>query len=440
MQRIIEEKLVEWKNDQFRKPLIVSGARQVGKTYSIKEFGQKYYNKFHLLDLERNPELNNIFKQDKNPKRIISELELFLNDNISIESDLLFFDEVQNSPEALASLRYFFEEIPKLNLIVAGSLIEFALKDISFPVGRVETLTIHPMNFFEFLNATNSSFLSNNLFKPFDEIPNNFHSIILEELKKYFIVGGMPEAVNTYIKTNSFIDVIKIQKNLLNTYVQDFSKYAGKSDKNCLLEVLFSTAKNVGNQTQYSKLADGFSNQTIKNAYNLLLSAKIISKIQSIDPSGTPLGASAKNKKFKTIFIDIGLMNVACELNQSNELLNYNIMNIYKGALAEQFVGQEFISSNIDSLYYWARESKSSTAEVDYVFSKNGKIFPIEVKSGPSGRLKSMHLLLEKYNNIKLGYVLSTAEYSILAEQKLIFLPIYFANRFSTFGANLHED
>ena len=429
MKRIIEEKLLEWKKNSLRKPLIVRGARQVGKTYSIKEFGRKNYKNFHLLDFERNPELGNIFQKDKNPKRIISELELFLKKKISIETDLLFLDEIQNSPEALAALRYFFEEIPKLNLIVAGSLIEFALKDISFPVGRVETLTMHPMNFLEFLNATESSFLSKNIFKPFNEIPDSFHSIILDELRKYFIVGGMPEAVKTFIKTNSFVQVIKIQKNLLDTYVQDFSKYAGKSDKNCLLEVFYSSAKIVGSQTQYSKLANGFSNQTIKNSYNLLLSAKIINRVPSIDPSGTPLGASAKNKKFKTIFIDIGLMNVACELNESNELLNNNIMTIYKGAIAEQFVGQELLSTNRTSIYYWAREQKSSTAEVDYVISNNGEIIPIEVKSSSSGRLKSMHLLLNKYKNIKEGYVLSTAEYSILSEQKLVFLPIYFAYR-----------
>jgi len=429
MKRIIEEKLIEWKNNPLRKPLIVRGARQVGKTYSIIEFGKKNYKNFHLIDFERNPELGNIFKKDKNPKRIVAELELFLKKKISAETDLLILDEIQNSPEALATLRYFFEEIPKLNLIVAGSLIEFVLKDISFPVGRVETLTMHPMNFYEFLNATENSFLSENLLKPFDEIPNNFHSIILEELRKYFIVGGMPEAVKTFAKTNSFVNVIRVQKNLLDTYVQDFSKYAGKSDNNCLLEVFYSIPKNVGNQTQYSKLAEGFSNQTIKNSYNLLLSAKVINKVPSIDPSGTPLGASAKNKKFKTNFIDIGLMNIACELNESNELLNNNIMNIYKGALAEQFVGQELLSANVTSIYYWARESKSSTAEVDYVVSKKGQIIPIEVKSSVSGRLKSMHLLLNKYKNIKQGYVLSTGEYSKLQEQKLVFLPIYFAYR-----------
>ncbi len=429
MIRNIEKRLLKWKNNSLRKPLIIKGARQVGKTYTVKIFGKNNYKSLHFIDFERNPALNKIFDKDKDPKRIILELELHLKKKINIETDLLFFDEIQSSPTALSALRYFYEEMPRLHLIAAGSLIEFALKNISFPVGRVETITMHPMNFSEFLIAMNNSILSETLQLPFNEIPENFHNIILEELRKYFFIGGMPEAVKTFTNTKSFIDVFEIQRSLLETYVQDFSKYAGKSNKQCLKEILFSTAKNVGNQTQYSKLAEGFSNSTIKNAYNLLHTANIITKVPSINPSGVPLGATASAKKFKTIFLDIGLMNTACELQYSSNILNEDLMSIYKGALAEQFVGQEILSADISPLYYWSRASKSSSAEVDYVISKKGDIIPIEVKSGASGKLKSMHLLLEKYKNIKKGYVLSLAEYSELPEQKLLFMPIYFAHR-----------
>lgn len=427
MKRFIEKKLFEWKLSLKRKPLIVRGARQVGKTYTISNFGKENYASFHWIDFERNPQVQEIFKKDKNPGRIISELELFLKKKINIDTDLLFFDEIQNASEALASLRYFYEEMPQLHLIAAGSLLEFALRDISFPVGRVETISMHPMNFYEFLSASGSSFLVENLIEPFKKLSGNFHQIILDELKKYFMIGGMPESVKAFIDTNSFVDVFKVQKDLLDTFIQDFSKYAGKSNKECLTDVLFYSAKNVGQQTQYSKLASGFSNTTIKNAYQLLESAKIITKIPSVDPSGTPLGGSASAKKFKTIFLDVGLMNSACDLHEKEDFLNTNIMNIYKGALAEQLVGQELLSTNLSPLYYWARASKSSTAEVDYVISQKGNIIPIEVKSGSVGSLKSMHLLLEKYKNIEQGFVLSTAEYSELAEQKLVFFPIYLA-------------
>jgi len=428
MYREIEDKLLKWKNNPLRKPLILRGARQVGKTYIVKKFG-KTYKTIHFIDFERNPEIENIFKKDKDPKRIVLELELHLKKKINIETDLLFFDEIQNVPIALSTLRYFYEEMPQLHLIVAGSLIEFALKDISFPVGRVDILSMHPMNFYEFLTAFGNSILAETLYFPLNKIPDNFHKIILEELRKYFFIGGMPEAVKTFLQTESYVNVFEIQKSLLDTLIQDFSKYAGKSNKECLKEILFSIAKNVGKQTQYSKLAESFSNPTIKNAYNLLQSAKIITKVPSIDPSGVPLGATASSKRFKSIFLDIGLMNIACELQYSSEIVNDNLLNIYEGALAEQFVGQEILSTDVSSLYYWSRASKSSSAEVDYVVSKNGKIIPIEVKSGSSGKLKSMHLLLEKYRTIENGYALSLNKYSELSEQKLIFMPLYFANR-----------
>lgn len=317
--------------------------------------------------------------------------------------------------------------MPKLHLIAAGSLIEFALKDISFPVGRVETLSMHPLNFYEFLTAMGNSILTDTLYLPFNEQPENFHKIILEELRKYFFIGGMPEAVKVFLKTESYIDVFDIQKSLLETYIQDFSKYAGRANKQCLEEVLLSTAKNVGKQTLYAKLAEGFSNSTIKNAYNLLESAKVISKVPAVDPSGLPLGATASAKRFKTIFLDIGLMNIACGLQNTTKILNDDLLNIYEGALAEQFVGQEILSANMSSLYYWSRNSRNSSAEVDYVISKKEKVIPIEVKSGHSGRLKSMHQLLGKYDNIENGYVLSLSGYSELPEQKLVFFPIYFA-------------
>ncbi len=429
MIRIISEKLNEWKNNLYRKPLILRGARQVGKTYVIKEFGKNNYRNFHLIDLERNPELEIVFSKNKDPKRIISELELFLNKQINIKTDLLFIDEIQNVPEALVALRYFYEELPELNLITAGSLLEFALKDISFPVGRVETISMHPMNFEEFLMAQNKNILLKQLNSAIKSQSDNFHNLILEELKKYFLIGGMPEAVKVFKETESFIPVNRVHTVLLETYRQDFSKYAGRSNRRCLDEVLISSAKNVGKQTKYVNMAKDFSIPTIKNAYNLLLNAKVINKVESCNPSGLPLGSDVSAKIFKTIFLDIGLMNKVCELSLNIENLENDLLSLYKGALAEQFVGQEMLSAGFKQLFYWNRNAKNSTAEVDYLYSKENSIVPIEVKSGPSGKLKSMHMILKNYTNIKEGIVFSTAKYADLPDQKLKFIPIYYVNR-----------
>jgi predicted AAA+ superfamily ATPase len=337
-------------------------------------------------------------------------------------------DEIQIIPSALASLRYFYEEMPQLHLIAAGSLIEFALKEISFPVGRVEMLHMYPMNFLEFLYASQNQLLIEYFDKPIEQIPENYHNIMLDKVREYFFIGGMPEAVKIFKQRQNFLDVYHIQKNIIDTFINDFSKYAGRADKNCILEVLFSVAKNVGRQIQYSKLSGTYSNPTIKKAYQLLEQAKIITTVNAIDPSGTPLGATASSKKFKSLFLDMGLMNVICGLQYNSEMLTDNLLKRYKGAMAEQFVGQELVSTD-QPLYYWARHAKNSVAEVDYVISAQNTIKPIEVKSGSAGKLKSMHLLLSKYNNISHGYVLSLAEYSELIEQKLIFVPMYFAQR-----------
>lgn len=426
LKRIIESNLLKWKNNTSRKPLILRGARQVGKTFSLQKFGKENFPVYHYIDLERNPELKEIFKRNKVPQRIISELEIFLGRRINLDTDLLVIDEIQNAPEALASLRYFYEEIPELHLIAAGSLLEFALNQISFPVGRVEIISMHPMNFYEFLIAAGQQVLAEELCN-YTINSQSYHEFALEELRKYFFVGGMPECVRTFVETESFIEVQKIQNNLLEAFKQDFSKYSGRADKRCLLEVLISIAKNVGKQTKYTSLTDNFSIPTIKNAYDLLQNAKVITHVFNSDPSGLPLGVSNGKKSFKAIFLDIGLMNRATDLNINIEIINMDLLSIYEGALAEQFVGQELLANGNSALYFWTRNSKNSTAEIDYLISQNNKIIPIEVKSGPAGKLKSMHLILQAYNKIENGIVLSTQNYAELKDQKLKFIPIYSA-------------
>lgn len=431
MKRFIVEKLLHWHSDHRRKPLILRGARQVGKTWAVKEFAKQHFQgRIHLVDFEKYPDLHDIFAPNLDTKRILSELELFFNRPITPGKDLLFLDEIQGCPRAIMALRYFFEDLPDLSVIAAGSLLEFALRDISFPVGRVQFINLYPMTFVEFLIATGKDMLAQKLVSDPLHLSENIHQMFLEQLRLYFFVGGMPECVKTYRDDGKLVNVLAIQENLIQAYRADFAKYAPCSDKRCLNAVLTNTAKAVGNQIKYSHLADSFSSATNKKAFELLTMAQVVRKIPSTSAAGLPLGASASDRKFKALVLDIGLMQSLCGLNVNEQIFNKDLLSIYNGALAEQFVGQELLAGGIEKLYYWARDAKSSSAEVDYLIENNGEIIPLEIKSGAAGRLKSLHLLLQSYPDVSQGYVLSQRPYSELSEQKLIFMPLYAALMF----------
>jgi predicted AAA+ superfamily ATPase len=325
------------------------------------------------------------------------------------------------------SLRYFYEQIPELHVVAAGSLLEFALKDISFPVGRVQLLSMYPLNFYEYLKATKKDLLAETLVKEPVDLSDAVHNSIREEMRNYFVIGGMPECVKTFVDDGSFSDVLQVQVNLLATFRQDFSKYAAYSDKQCLNQVLASVAQNVGQQIKYTRLSDSFSNPTIRKAFELLETARLFKKVKAASPEGIPLGASTVENKFKAVFLDIGLLSCINNLAHNPDFQKQNLLAIFKGALAEQFVGQEIASSGHENLYYWSRQAKSSSAETDYLVEVDGDIIPIEVKSGPSGRLKSLHLLFESYKNISKAFVFSDQKYGKIEKQKLIFHPLYYA-------------
>jgi predicted AAA+ superfamily ATPase len=427
MERIITQKLINWKNGYNRKPLIVRGARQVGKSYAIVDFGRNYFEgETHVLNFEKSPELNKVFEYDFDVNRILSEFEIHLNKRINKGVDLLFFDEIQACPKAIIALRYFYEQMPEMHLIAAGSLLEFALQDISFPVGRVQLLNMHPMNFYEYLLATDKLLLAETILKKPQKLADSIHDLLKEELKKYFVIGGMPECVKTFIETKSLTSVIDVQTDLIETFRQDFSKYSKYSDKQCLNSVLTSVAKNIGHQIKYSNLAEDFSNPTIKKSFVLLETARLFKKVYSANPNGVPLGANIAEKTFKTVLLDIGLFS---RMNGFTSSLDYNktdLLSIFRGAMAEQFVGQELLSAGHEDLYYWSRQAKSSTAEVDFLIENHNRIIPIEVKSGAAGKLRSMHLLLNSYPNVQNGFVFSDAGFGEISEQKLVFMPLYF--------------
>ncbi len=427
MQRIINQELFEWKSSINRKPLIVRGARQVGKSYSIKEFGDKFFEgNIHIINLEKQPDWHSVFDKNFEISRIISVLEILLNKRIHVGRDLLFIDEIQECPNAILALRYFYEQLPELHIIAAGSLLEFSLKEISFPVGRVQLLNMHPMNFYEFLLATNKELLAEIVIKKPEKLSNNIHQLLNDELKNYFFIGGMPECVNSYALNKSMPDVFNIQSDLINTFRQDFSKYAAHSDKRCINNVLSSLAQQVGSQIKYAHLAEGFTNPTIKKAFDLLETARLTTKVNSTNPTGIPLGASVNDKIFKAIMLDIGLFSNLSGLNVAKEYQHSDLLSMFRGALAEQFVGQELIAAGHNELFYWSRQAKSSNAETDYIIETENGIIPIEVKSGSAGSLKSLHLLFSTYPNIQKAFVFSNAQLGDLPEHKLSFIPLYY--------------
>ncbi len=245
-------------------------------------------------------------------------------------------------------------------------------------------------------------------------------------------VGGMPEAVSTYADTGSIHQAFEVHAELIDAFRQDFAKYAPRADKRCLGAVFTAVARSVGQQIKYARLAEGFSNPTIKKAFDLLCQAQVVRKVRAASPAGLPLGASASERKFKALMVDIGLMQNVCGLPADVEFGQTDLLALHRGALAEQFVGQELTAAGQTELHYWARPAKSSNAEVDFLAVRGGRVCPVEVKSGSAGRLKSLHLLLASHPDCPAGYVLSGAPYGELPEQKLVFLPLYYAWKLGT--------
>jgi len=426
VERLAEMQIKDWKDSPRRKPLIIRGARQVGKTWLVDHFAAKYFENYVKVDLEKRHDLHLHFGENLDPKQILKHLELEYG-RIIPGKTLLFLDEIQACPRAIMALRYFYEQKPELHVIGAGSLLEFAFGDISIPVGRVQYLHMHPMTFYEYLIAIGKDPMAACILEPPEKVDNLIQKRILSELRSYFFVGGMPECVIVYRDSGSLVETFHVQTEIIDTYRDDFSKYTPQVDKICLDSVLLNTARQVAEQIKYTRLNEGYTGVTNRKAFNLLAKAKVIHKIPSCDPSGLPLGATANQKKFKASILDIGLLQRLCQVPVELELKQENLLAMYRGKLAEQFVAQELQAWHTSELFYWARESRGSNAEVDYLVVRKGEIYPVEVKSGKGGSLRSLHLMLKKYPNCPQGIVLYSGTYKAIEEQKLIFLPLYCA-------------
>ncbi|MFH1684342.1 MAG: AAA family ATPase [Candidatus Margulisiibacteriota bacterium] len=437
MRRDMEKELLLWKDQKDRYPLIIRGARQVGKSYLIENFGKDNYQNSVVVNFEFQPQLKDCF-QSLDPAEIINKLQLLLGVQIKEESTLLFFDEIQECPPAIMSLRYFREKMPRLAVVAAGSLLEFALQssDFRMPVGRVHFLYLEPLSFLEFLDASGNQQLRGYLseIQLTDSIDHAIHEKLMNLLRTYLIVGGMPAVLKEYLASNDLMNCQKIQTGLLQTFRSDFGKYAKISQHKYLEKVFDSVPRLVGQRIKYSNIDPDSRSRELKNALNLLVSAGAIKPIYLTKASGLPLGAQINEQKFKLNFLDIGLMQNSCGL-EGRLSVEEDFIQINSGAVAEQFIGQELIAGADKHqpavLYFWAREKKSSMAEVDYVVNVGADIFPVEVKSGKAGKLKSLRMFMTekkaglgiRFSQDKLSYydgILSTPLYMVGQMSRLV--------------------
>ncbi len=437
--------LKSWSCASTHKPLIIRGARQVGKSTLVSLFAQDEEYELLVLNFERNPEYADLFNSN-NPKTIVSLLELKFNQDIKKGKTLLFLDEIQAQPTVLKTLRYFYEEMPDLHIIAAGSLLDFELNAPSFsiPVGRISYMYLHPMGFREFLMAIGkhklAAFIQN--FRLNDSLPDTVHQTLLEQFKIFITIGGMPEVVAMYAKTGSFKKCEILKQDLLATFQNDFSKYARNIDINLIRKVFSSVPIILGNKVKYSNLLPEYKAAQVSRIIDLLCNARVIQKVIRTSANGVPLAAEANHKFFKLIFLDVGL--VSSILNLSYQALEIDdFIRINAGGLAEQWVGQALLLSQphnqLPELHYWAREKKSSSAELDYVSAIFDGVVGVEVKAGKTGTLKSLHLFIkEKSSPLAIRFNLQKP--SLLNKPKLLSLPLYFAEEFYRLGQQLYKE
>lgn len=430
MIRDIDKRFLEWTGSSFRKPLVVRGARQVGKTYSVCEFGKTHFEAFVRLDLERDRTLHRIFEGDLSAERLVRELEIHVNQRIIPGKTLIFFDEIQACERALLSLRYFYEEAPELHVIAAGSMLEFSLGGVSFPVGRVSFEWMRPMTFYEFLNAAGRDLLADQLpcISDFRPVSEAIHETIMDQFKLYLLTGGMPEAVKRYCLTGSLAESRAVHEEIFQSYLQSLVKYHQRADINSLDHIMRSIPSHVGSRLKYTRLDPDRRIEKTRDSLQIFERALFVHIIRSADANGLPLNSRASDKVMKPLFLDVGLMQHHSGIHPSEILGAKDLTGVYRGAVAEQVVGQELLAaggSENYQLFYWSREQKSSTAEVDYLYVRNGRISPIEVKSGPAGKLKSLHIFLNEHPDIETGYVMSPNAFEKQQVAKIIFIPIY---------------
>ena len=401
--RHIDEQLREWKDAPRRKPLLIRGARQVGKSTAVRELG-KTFKYFVEINLEKQPTLRDFFQGDINVKKTCEKLSGTLATPIIPGETLLFIDEIQTSKEAIMSLRYFKEDYPELHVIAAGSLLEFTLEELpSFAVGRIRSLYMYPFSFDEFLMAQGLDLIIDFKKKATHDapLPLAAHAELIDQLRSFYLVGGMPAAVMEWVETRSYIEVSHVHHDIIDTYQDDFSKYKKRVSPVMLRQILRSVALQIGNKFVYAQAIPDTKSTAIKDALHLLSLAGLIHPVVHTAANGLPLGAEENPNYTKYLFFDLGIMQTMLDIPTAEILTSNEVDFVNKGAASEMFAGLEMIKYGDCFVkaesHYWERTGKKSQAEIDYVCAHNGRVLPVEVKASTQGGMQSLWIFLREH-------------------------------------------
>ena len=429
MYRIAIEKLFKWKESKYRKPLIIEGARQVGKTWLMKEFGRQAYQDTIYVNFDSNSKMAELFASDLNTNRLIMGLELYAGRKIDPNNTLLIFDEVQEVPRALTSLKYFCENAPQYHLVCAGSLLGIALhQGTSFPVGKVDFLKLYPLSFKEFLMAIDKERFAQLLDEKDFEMITNFKKTYINAMKQYFFVGGMPEAVRNFAENKDFNEVREIQKRILTAYEQDFSKHAPNEIVPRLRMLWNSIPSQLAKENKkfiYGLIREGARAKDYEMALMWLSDCGLVHKISRVNTPGIPLRAYEDLKAFKLFFVDVGLLGCLAGLSQHTLLDGNDLFVEFKGALTEQYVCQQLKTLEELHVYYFTNDRGS--CEIDFVVYTGQSIVPLEVKAEVNLRAKSLKIYQEKFSP-EIAIRTSMADYQ--KEEWLVNLPLYAIDQF----------
>ena len=425
MKRYVMTRLQKWKDSPDRKPLVIRGARQVGKTWIMKEFGKSFYDNFVYCNFDEDNELKSIFTNNKNPHRIIEILSLLNNIKIIPGSTLIIFDEIQECPEALNTLKYFYEKANEYHIIAAGSLLGTLLaKPKSYPVGMVNLLEIYPLNFCEFLMATNEP-----LYNYYESITNNqaideiFHNRLLEAYNNYLIIGGMPECVSSWITYKDPQKIIQIQKELISLYENDFSKHNGKITSGKIFMVFKSITTQLAKENEkfiYNSIREGARARDYEEAIEWLVSAGMLNRVYNLSKIDYPLSVYAKLDSFKLFVFDTGLLKCMANIDNSSIFLKSDYQ--FKGPLTENYVLQQLKSTYGSDLYYFSNKN----SELDFIMQNKTSINIIEVKAGEDKSSPSFKKCINENNELQ-GIRYSRRNY--IKNGKIINIPLYLVNK-----------
>lgn len=408
IERHIDSQLLEWKNSVHHKPLLLRGARQVGKSSAVRHLS-KSFDHFIEVNLEKRPELIALFEQEKDVKRLAKNISLLYNVPIIEGKTLLFIDEIQISADAIKSLWFFKEDYPELHVVAAGSLLEFTLKEIgSYGVGRIRSLFMYPLSFDEFLVAQGrQSWIEEKKIASYDApLFDALHDELVKQFRTYILVGGMPASVVAWIETHDYSQCQAEQDDIQISYYDDFAKYSSKVDVTLLRNTLQSVVKQTGGKFMYSKVEGGYRSEDVKKALTMLCDAGIIKRVNHTAANGLPLGAEVNDKFRKYIYLDSGLLLRILDLDfgGSKEYINLILSGaadelVNKGGIAELILGWELVKYGSPrtqhDLYYWENISSGSSSEVDYIIARDMQVLPIECKAGTSGKMKSLRLMMK---------------------------------------------